>query len=308
MEMTQVLVLGNVAVDETFVVEDLPDPGASVSAQASGESVGGKGANQAVAAARGLAAQAGTSETRVTLIAAVGADARAAKMRAALADEPLTARLAVRHTIASDVSIILRSRAGADVPGTKQAGENIVITTQDAARSLTPEDALTALAGFRVGDVLMLQGNLAPETTLAALTGAGAQGMVRVLNPSPVEAITPAHLAQADILVLNEREAAHFAGRIPARAQCLRTLGSRGALLDGGAVVPAPKATALDPTGAGDCFLGAAVAAMIRRGGQRLAAADLAFAARAAAITVTRRGTFAAFPSVAEFASLSEPR
>lgn len=285
------VVLGNIAMDESFVTGSLPVPGASVPMRRTTTGPGGKGANQAVALARALG-------SGVRLVAVLGDDARGQDLARMLAPEPLDLALIRRAGLASDLSVILRD----------DAGENIVLTTQAAAHSMTPDEARAALQDAGPGDVLLMQGNLSPATTEAALRIAGAQGMTRVLNPSPVAGVTAAHLALADLIVLNGTEAAWFGADLPQDAWIVRTMGAGGASLSRGGetlfTVPATPADPVDSSGAGDCFLGAMVASMIRRGATVPAAADLEFAARAAAITVARAGTQAAFPTAAEFARL----
>lgn len=289
--MTQVVVIGNIALDETLAVEAFPPPGASIPGSALSEGVGGKGTNQAIALARALAGVA-----PVRLIAAIGQDLRGARLRAGIAEEVLEAALIPRD-LPSDFSVILRDRNR----------ENTIVTTQDCARSITAEEAVAALAAYGAGDALVLQGNLLAETSLAALTEAGRRGIWRILNPSPAAGCTPAMLAACDLLVVNEGEAEEFGGaaHLSAGKALVRTLGPKGAEVwqDGALRLTAKgrEVTALDPTGAGDCFLAALVAAMIRRGSRQPEASDLDLASWAAGICVSRLGTQSAFPSVAEF-------
>ncbi|RWR27933.1 ribokinase [Sinirhodobacter populi] len=287
------IVLGNLALDETFAVDTLPAPGASIAGRAMATELGGKGANQAIVLARALGAAG-----QVRFVAAIGEDVRGAELARRLTAEPLVADLFRRKGIASDLSVILRDASG----------ENVVVTTQEAAHSITPAEATAVVDTAQAGDLLLMQGNLAPAATGAALRRAGECGLFRVLNPSPVEGCDGRYLALADLVVLNAQEARHFGPDLPARAQVLRTLGAQGAeIWQGGELVAAvagQAVMAVDPTGAGDCFLGAALAAMMRRGARGLSAADLAFAARAAAITVSRLGTQSAFPTAEEFAGI----
>lgn len=292
------IVLGNLALDETFGVAAFPAPGASISARVLSTGLGGKGANQAIVLARALAALA-PEAGQPRFVSVVGGDGRADILRELLAPEPLVADLHIRPELASDLSVILRDATG----------ENVVITTQAAARALTPAEVARALAEARAGTVVLMQGNLSSDTTMAALEIARARGLLSVLNPSPIDAVTPAHLARADLVVVNEEEAAHFAQSLAAVPMVLRTLGRRGAeVWEQGRCLCAIAGTpveAVDPTGAGDCFLGAALASMIARAARKLDEGDLRFAAQAASVTVTRLGTQAAFPTISEFAALA---
>lgn len=289
--MRKALVVGNLAWDDSFAVAALPAPGASIPARALSGGAGGKGANQAVALARALG-----EPGLVGLVAALGGDLRGHALRAALTSEGLALHLVEYGDGISDLSIILR----------EESGENAVITTQDCAQSLMPREILPHLRG----DLLVMQGNLRPDVTEAVLHAA--QGMVRVLNPSPLDGITAQALAMAEIIVANEVETQALGGAeaLSRRAALVRTRGPDGAelWLEGALCeqVPAPRVTPADPTGAGDCFLGALIGAMMRRGATWPDAGDIRIACWAGAMAVARWGTQTAFPSRAEFARAFE--
>ena len=280
-------VIGNAALDETLSVEDLPRPGASIFGRALSQDLGGKGVNQAVAMARtGLACH---------LVAAVGDDPRGREIAVRLAAEPVAARLIVLPGVATDSSIILMAGHG----------ENAVITTRAAAAALTPDHATGALAGAAPGDLLVLQGNLGTGATGAALREARARGMRIALNPSPLQDYVADLWPLVDCAFVNEDEAAALGGaaRLLSQgvAEVVLTLGARGAALvrAGGRIdVPAAPATVVDTTGAGDCFMAVALASAALRG-VALDARALRHGARAAAWTVGRAGTVAAFPDAA---------
>ncbi|PWR02079.1 ribokinase [Meridianimarinicoccus roseus] len=294
-------VVGNAALDESYAVDDLPLEGESVLARSIGLGLGGKGANQAIVLAR--------CGMPVRFTTAIGRDARAESVRAALAVENLQADVVILPDAATDLSIILADGHGG----------NVVITTSECARGLTSEHLRGTLAGARPGDLLLLQGNLTAEATADMMRDATARGLQVVLNPSPVDPAFAPLLGRADTLFLNRPEARVLLGEemppddaikalhdLGARTVVL-TLGSAGALLghsrSAPVMVPAFPAAVVDPTGAGDTFQGVALASAMRRGGP-LAPDDLRCAARAAAITVTRRGTSASFPTTAELAGL----
>ena len=287
--MGKALVVGNLAWDETFGVVSLPRPGASIPARALAEGPGGKGANQAVALARALG-----PAGRVRLVAGIGRDARAAALRRALAAEPVEPCLIEYPDRRSDASLIL----------CEATGENAVVTTQDCARALT----LAEVRPHLDDGLLVLQGNLRPEVTTAILAEAGRRRLLRVLNPSPVEGIAALALALAEIIVANaaETEALGGAAALSRQAVLVRTLGAEGAeLWQAGqrvAAVPAPRIRLVDPTGAGDCFLGALLASMLRRSAASPGLADLEVAAWAGSVAAARKGTQAAFPDAATFA------
>ena len=285
-------VIGNVALDEAVTVDDLPAFGASIHAQAGAIDLGGKGANQAIVLGRaGLPCR---------FCAAVGDDSRADNIRSRLAAEPLETDLVRIAGVASDFSIILRTKAG----------DNAVITTNAAASGLTAEAACATLAGARAGDLLVLQGNLSAETTAAALRQARQVGMLTALNPSPLRPYFGELWPLVDIVFLNESEAGALGGTEALMAagvpQVVLTLGPNGARLVtamADVLVPAQSCEVVDTTGAGDCFMATALASAALRG-VALDPRSLRHAAAAAAITVSRPGTGAAFPTRAELAEI----
>lgn len=285
-------VIGNVALDEAVTVADLPAFGASIHAQAGGIDLGGKGANQAIVLGR--------AGVPCRFCAAVGDDSRADDIRLRLAAEPLEAELVRIAGVASDFSIILRN----------PSGDNAVITTNAAASGLTPEAACAALVGGKPGDLLVLQGNLSAETTIAALRQARQLGMRTALNPSPLRPFFRDIWLLVDVAFVNESEAAALGGIDTLLAagvpQVVLTLGAHGARLvtpSGNTLVPAEPCKVVDTTGAGDCFLSTALASAALRG-VALDPRALRHAATAAAITVSRPGTGAAFPTKAELAEI----
>ncbi|SDE80721.1 PfkB family carbohydrate kinase [Limimaricola pyoseonensis] len=291
-------VIGNAAIDENFRVERLPGEGESILAGKGSVELGGKGANQAVVLAR--------AGLPTTLIAGIGSDTRAERVRGWLAAEPLEARLLPIAGASTDLSIILADGEGA----------NVIVTTVDCARALTADAVLPDLAAAAPGDLMVLQGNLGLSTTRALIAEARARAMRVVFNPSPVRDAFADLLPQVDTLFLNQHEAGVLSGREGAEAvrallragpsTVVLTLGREGALLGtagGVRPVPAVAVAATDSTGAGDTFQSVALVSAARRG-TGIDAAALRDAARAAAITVTRRGTLSAFPTQAELEAL----
>ncbi|MDQ0455696.1 ribokinase [Rhizobium paknamense] len=291
-------VLGNIALDETYSLAALPQAGQSIFGAQASRDLGGKGCNQAIVMARaGLSTQ---------LIAAIGTDDRAVTLRDSLTTEPVLAHLISIDGAASDLSIIL----------TTPDGENSIITTRDAASSVRPQQAQAALNVSQPGDLLVLQGNLPEETTRAALETARGKGMTTAFNPSPLQPWFSSLWPLIDIAFLNQGEAQALTGRTGPEAgailvaagvsRIVLTLGGEGALLvtsEGSVAVPACASAVIDTTGAGDCFMGTALASSLLRN-VPLDARALEDAAKAAAVTVSRRGTRQAFPSVPELAAI----
>ncbi len=285
-------VIGNVALDETIAVGELPAPGASIHGQAVSQDLGGKGANQAIVLGR--------AGVDCTLGAVVGADARARAIQTRLDAEPLRARLLTVPGVASDFSVILMA-------GT---GENAIITTNAAALSLAPDAALALLEGAGAGDLLVMQGNLSAATTLAVMQRARALGMRTAFNPSPLGELSAAIWPLVDVVFANEGEALALGG--PASllsagvGQVVMTLGAAGARLISASAtqdVPAVPTPVVDTTGAGDCFMAISLASALVRGVD-LDARALRHGATAAAFTVSRPGTAAAFPDQSAIAAI----
>ncbi|MCZ7464746.1 ribokinase [Rhizobium rhizogenes] len=291
-------VIGNIALDETYSISALPEAGASIFGEQASRSLGGKGCNQAIVLSR--------CGVETTLVAAVGMDDRAIAIGRALTRERLTPNLIPVDSPTSDISIIL----------TTPDGENSIITTRSAAAALGENAALDALGDAVSGDLLVLQGNLSEETTLAILNAARSKGLNTAFNPSPLQPWFASVLPLIDIAVLNRIEAEALTGENGAEAGAfllragvglvIVTLGGQGCVLvsnDGVTEVPAAPAAIVDTTGAGDCFTGVALASAMLRG-VAVDARALEDASRAAAITVGRRGTQDAFPSHEELMAI----
>lgn len=297
--MTDVVVCGSLNMDLVARVTTLPRPGETVVGQGLQRLPGGKGLNQAVAAAR--------MGAEVAMIGARGDDADGAALAALLTAEGIDVRgLCVRAL----------GDAGAAHTGLAQVlvaddGENAIVVHGGANATLTPDEARAALtAGTRVA---VAQLETPPDTVAAFLEAARARGARTLLNTAPALTGTRALLALADIVVLNETELAHYTGiatddriaaarRLVDRPQqtIILTLGGQGARVVTAAGTthhPAPSVRVVDTTGAGDCFCGA-LAAMLARGLDFDAAVPRAVAA--ASLAVTRIGAAPSMPYAAE--------
>lgn len=282
----RVYVTGNIAVDEIWSIPDIPTKGSSIHGNKTSQDIGGKGANQAILLSR--------CGIETTLVAAIGNDSNGKWIKEQMLAEPLQLLPETLFPCHSDTSIIFNS---AD-------GDNAIITTTTAADSLSLTEITQALSAAQPGDVLLQQGNFSIEKTRGLFACAKARGMITVFNPSPVKAAFAELWSLVDIAVLNQHEAALL------KPEGVKTLvvthGSQGALLktpDNEAFCPAIPVTAVDSTGAGDTFLAVMLASALLRHTEidKLA---LTHASQAAAITVSRAGTYSAFPSVSELATL----
>ncbi|MGN6551220.1 MAG: ribokinase [Pararhizobium sp.] len=287
--MSRVFVFGNATIDLVLAVETWPKPGETVLAEGLTRSPGGKGLNQAVAAAR-LGAN-------VRLVAPIGDDADAAYLRRFLAVEPGIETAWISCRACTDISTIWVSRRG----------ENVIVSSADCARAVQPEDAEIHLEALGAGDILLLQGNLRPETTLAAARIARAREARLLLNTAPVAWDMAEVLPLADVIVSNEPEArmltscegkqAAIALKACSRGAAIVTRGPAGAALadaDGVHEVPAPSVEVVDTSGAGDMLVGT-LAHGLASGASLLSALRCSVAL--ASLCVTRPGTIASFPT-----------
>ncbi|HBQ6604237.1 TPA: ribokinase, partial [Klebsiella pneumoniae] len=185
----RVYVTGNITVDETWSIPDIPKKGASIHGVKVSQDIGGKGANQAIILSRcGI-------ETR--LIAATGNDSNGAWIRQQIKNEPLTLLPDGHFNQHSDTSIILNS---AD-------GDNAIITTTAAADTFSLDEMIPHMADAVAGDILLQQGNFSLDKTRALFQYARSRGMTTVFNPSPVNPDFCHLWPLIDIAVVNESEA-----------------------------------------------------------------------------------------------------
>lgn len=300
--MPRVLVIGSSNVDLTMAVERMPAPGATVSGGTFLQAMGGKGANQAVAACRAGA--------DVTFVTCVGTDSHGKAVLQAMRAEGIDLTgTRTTHEAATGVAVILCDRSG----------ENTIAVAPGANFQLQPDDALAALATLGRDDLLVLQNEVAPATTLAVLQEARHTGRWVQLNAAPAQGLSLDALSGENIcLVVNEHEAATLLGLdavtrddATAAANLLRQRGFRFVAVTLGAqgccvatktetfLQDAMPVDAVDATGAGDTFCGALAAALTNGGEQQLRSA-VRFATAAASLATTRRGAQPSIPTRAE--------
>ncbi|WP_312239604.1 PfkB family carbohydrate kinase [Pantoea sp.] len=286
----RVYVAGNIVVDETWSVNELPQKGASIHGMKISQDIGGKGANQAIVISR--------CGIDTHLIAATGNDTNGQWIREQIFSESVNLFPADPLSTHSDASIIL----------TSSDGDNAIITTTAAADALPLDRILAHLTAATAGDILLQQGNFSPEKTRALFAWAKSRGLITVFNPSPVNQGFADLWPLVDIAVVNQLEADLLE---PAGMSTLViTQGAAGAWLIDNAqrqFCPAIPVQTQDVTGAGDTFLAVMLASALLRGVRpdRLA---LRHASAAAAITVSRTGTLNAFPTRDELAALLATR
>jgi ribokinase len=291
-------VIGNAAVDSVIRVERFPRPGETIVALGASEDLGGKGANQAVVAAR--------CGAPVHLVAPIGDDALGERIRSSLDREGVQTDGLTTSAYGTDRCVITVDRHG----------ENTILSLIEAARHFNPIAETRLESWIRVGDLVVMQGNLQPNVTRECFALARAKGATTVLNPSPTYAAEDYDWTLVDLALVNRGEAVELAGgeaEEAAGALCKRgagavvlTLGADGAAFfsaDDTFRVAAPPVIAVDAVGAGDVFCGVLVAAnALGRNWED----GLGAATEAASISVTRKGVLASFPSREEMATILE--
>lgn len=279
-EGVDVCVLGSANLDLVVTTDRLPAPGETVLGHTYAEYAGGKGLNQAVAAAR--------SGARTSFIGAVGHDSAGTELLRVLADDGIDQRR-VRRVDAPT------GRALIEVDG---AGENSIVVVPGANGHVT--------AGRPVPSrVLLAQLEVPIDVVVAAFTTTQA---IRVLNPAPARSLPDDLVAACDVIVPNEHELALLGGADALLAAgagaVVVTLGGRGARIvepTGSIDVPSCSVTPVDTTGAGDAFCGSLAARLAS--GARLADA-VRWATAAGAIATTRPGAVPAQPYAPEIEAL----
>jgi ribokinase len=298
----RIAVLGSSNTDMIVKLPSLPGPGETVIGGTFSMAAGGKGANQAVAAAR--------AGGKVTFISRVGNDSFGQRSIADWAEEGLdTSHVGIDDRAASGIALIL----------VDLAGENSIGVASGANAEISVGDVEKALGVITSSDVFLTQLEIPLSTVDAAITGAHRAGVPVILNPAPAQPLRTEILSQVTVLTPNEREAEYLtgisirddAGTMEAAKSLLGmgvhsvviTLGGRGAFIadeSQGEFVPAFRVQAIDTTAAGDVFSGALAVALAEKATLREAAV---FASAAAALSVTKLGAQPSAPRRADIAS-----
>ncbi|MCD6415256.1 MAG: ribokinase [Planctomycetes bacterium] len=290
-----VIVIGSANTDLTVTAERLPEPGETVLGGDYVVAGGGKGANQAVAAARAGGC--------VTFVGRVGDDEFGRLTRRRLQTEGInTDLLRTDEHCPTGVALII----------VDSAGENLIAVSPGANARVCPRDVEAARESIRTADLLLLQLEVPVETVSAAVDVAWEEGVPVLLNPAPAAGpgLRPELLRRVEYLAPNAGEALRLAGAAPGLAPekladrirtmgvqtVILTLGESGACIcdqDGPRTLGAPSVEPVDTVGAGDCFCG--VLAVALGEGRPLDEAVLV-ANCAAALSVQRKGAQPSLP------------
>lgn len=289
-----VVVVGSSNIDLTALVDRLPARGETLLGRQVMQSFGGKGANQAVAAARAGAT--------VGFLSKLGSDANGALIEQHLAAQGLSRMVLLRDAEAqTGIAMIL----------VDAAGNNQIVVVPGSNQHLTPADVRQHAGLISGARVLLVQMEIPIETVQECLRLAKRHGLLTILNPAPACSLLPEFVRMVDVLTPNEREACVLSG-VTDSAEAAEVLvrggvgtvvvtrGAEGAVISRGKeVIPVPAfvVEAVDSTGAGDAFNGALACALAE--GMPIEAA-VEMAAAAGALATTGRGAQTALPTRSE--------
>lgn len=302
----KVVVLGSLNVDTTLHIAQMPKPGETISAQSKTNSAGGKGANQAVAAAR--------SNAVTSFIGQVGNDSAGKFMVKALEDDGInTDHIKVDHENGTGSAVILLD----------EQGQNSIMVYGGANQAMKPDMVADCEDLIKHADILISEFETPQQVTYEAFKIAKHYGVTTILNPAPASTIIDGLLEVTDLIVPNETESATLTGiEVTDTASMdknadkftkmgiknlIITVGDRGAYYhtpnDSG-FVPAFKVHAKDTTAAGDTFIGA-LSSQLKKDLSNIEEA-LVYAQRASSITVQRLGALPSIPTAKEIADQSK--
>lgn len=300
----KVVVVGSLNMDLVTRAERLPRGGETLIGKSFATVPGGKGANQAVAAAR-LGVQ-------VSMVGCVGDDAYGEQLRGALLAE----------TIDCQAVSVIEGSSGVALIVVDDSSQNAIVIVAGANAQLAPEVVAGFDAILQAADVIICQLEVPYSTVGYALKRGRELGKTVILNPAPASGPLPADwYASIDYLIPNESEASALSGlpvnsRESAEAaasqliaagagKVIVTLGAQGSLFADGArfdYFPAPKVEAIDTTAAGDTFVGAFAAALAAGKSEAKA---ISFGQVAAALSVTRAGAQPSIPTLSDVQAFS---
>ena len=295
--MNRVTVIGSINLDTNLRVRKMPKPGETIHATGHYSAAGGKGANQAVAAAR--------SGCKVSFIGGVGNDAAGSEMLNLLKKEGINT---------SGIITAPHESTGQAFITVDDNGQNSITIYAGANYAFGPNEVVQNKALIANSDFLIAQFETPLEATIKGFEIAQAEGVTTILNPAPAMAEIPADLLKlTDIITPNESEAETITGikvidertaqeaaaklHQQGAATVIITIGAKGAFYDYQgqyALIPAFKVKAVDTTAAGDTFIGA-MTSVLKPDMTNLKEAIL-FANKASSLTVQKFGAQPAIP------------
>lgn len=286
----KIFVIGSMNMDMTVESSRMPAMGETITGGNFVTAHGGKGANQAVAAAR--------LGGKVGMCACIGRDSFGNELKSSLDDEGIDTSFVLECGEATGVAVI-----------TIINSDNTIIVARGANACVSRKQAEEFLKDAKPGDILLVQLETDFDTVEFALSLAKEKGMTTVVNPAPADANAMRMCRYADIIIPNETELSVMTGTGDVEEGLLRmkeagaripaaTLGSKGCAvyIDGRTeYIPSPKVAAVDTTGAGDTFCGA-LCASISNGLELMD--GFRFAVKAASVSVTKRGAQPSIPYI----------
>ena len=290
----RIAVVGSLNADVTVWVPRRPSPDETLHAERIAWFRGGKGANQAVAAAR-LGAE-------VVMVGRVGDDTQGRWLRSGLEAEGIDCRHVASVNVPTGLAVI-----------TVDPDDVSIVVAAGANAALDAEGVQVAAAEIAAADALLLQGEVSAQAARAAAEIARRHSVTVVANPAPYNDVAPAVLPLADVIIVNRAEAEQLRrpdvdGGLRSDAVLVETRGAAGCVVgatDAGQqiTVSAPQVAVVDATGAGDAFAGAFAVAMAS-GGTVDEAARLAVRAGAWAVTVA--GAQPSLPTAEQLAGFGD--
>ncbi|MGM0876471.1 MAG: ribokinase [Bacillota bacterium] len=287
MKKPKITVIGSINMDLVTKTNTIPKVGETVKGEHFFTIPGGKGANQAVAAAR-LGAE-------VTLVGCLGDDAFGGELKQHLKDQGVFVdNLLTVPSISTGVASI-----------TLSDGDNSIIVIPGANHFLTPEVVKYHENLIAKSDVVLLQLEIPLESVIEAVELAKKHEVPVILNPAPIQKLPKTIVLQADYITPNEHEQEMLLSTFSVeelsqvKEKCIVTKGSKGVMLyqNGEQLIPSYKVSAVDTTGAGDAFNGA-LAVSLSKGASLKEACQ--FANAVAAISVTKLGAQSGMPTLKE--------
>ena len=298
MSKAVIAVVGSAMMDLTAYSRVIPASGQTLMGELFTTGFGGKGANQAVIAAK--------CGAEVHFIGALGRDLFGDSIAKNFQDQGINVESIDRSDVPTGVAHIW----------VDASGENRIIIIPGANYELKIAHAVSAVMAVANLSVVLAQCEIKQEVTCAVFSAAKARGAITILNPAPFEPLSAELLELTDWIIPNESEFKALSNTEPYEDRFLDgfrfgknsiiTLGEQGAVfIDASGDIerlPAPKTTAVDTTGAGDAFVGS-FAYGLASGMPPIIA--IALAIQVASMSVTKKGAQSSYPTQAEIATLS---